>query len=376
MKIAGNFGTRVFFGMCGVVAGALAAGCASGKAGADVKLTAAEERAARKMVAAAEKAYAGVVEAEARRPRTLVSLDLEMEWSRNLANAQALVTPSAPERTWALQGHLDRLNKMEAAPAAGAVPGAGIPGDTDALEYARAQGEFALASEGATGAMTPAMERWAEAMAGAAERAYAVLLRTPENLLVTPEYVELRLAWLRRRARAEMLLMPTAVKRLPVLEANERRMREAAAWVERVRATAAPASRYQADYAVAEAEYLAEMNGGTGKTLTVEQREAAERMAASAEMARRGLEEIAAKGPRTPELLQVIMTYSRRVAEAGMALHGKGAERRRVVEDYLKRTQQTEAMANAWVNPSEANVYALMAGYAVAEAEYWVASER
>src|SRR5438045_4078165 len=104
------FAAAILF--CGIPAGC--SSTKSGKAPGEMPLTGAGEKAARQMVAAAEEATARVVALEKSQPLTLVFVDLTIEWSRNLANAQALVAASDVDRRKALEGHLDRMTTLAA----------------------------------------------------------------------------------------------------------------------------------------------------------------------------------------------------------------------------------------------------------------------
>ena len=331
------------------------------------KLTPAQQKAAVKMVAAAEKTYQAFLNSEASRPSSPPLFDLKVAWSRNLGNAQVAASQTPDERAAALQGHLDRVTKMRASPG-----DAEWPGRSESYAFAVAEAEYVIAADQAKGEPTSAMLSAADRMLRAAQGAYDGLMRLPDQQLRTPEYVELRLAWLRRTARAELGTRSTAVQRLTVLEADLARMDSVVAWVARQNPDVTAAIRNQAEYAAAEADFMLTANAGVRPKLNADQQAAAERMARTADSAMRSLDELEAVHARTPEFLYLRMVYSRRVAEAGMRLHPKGAERRSAQEDYLKRAKWTAEHAVLHTDPVFPN-YAAMTAYAVAEAEYWLA---
>ncbi len=357
-----------------VLAGGILVACDANrdeKTAASGKPTPAQQKAAVKMAAAAEKAYQAILEAEATRPHSAAMFDLKVAWSRNLGNALVAASQTPEERATALQGHLDRVTNMRAAPSSDL----DWPGRNDSYLFAVAEAEYVIAADQAKGELTPGVLSAADRMLRATQGAYDGLMRLPDEQLRTPEYVELRLAWLRRAARAELAARSTAVQRLTVLEADIGRMNSIVAWVARQGTGATAAIRNQAAYAASETEFMIEANAGVGPKLNADQQTAAESMARNADAAMRALDALEDIYPRTPEFFYLRMVYSRRVAEAGMRLHPKGAERHRAEEEYLKRAKLTAELAASRTDTVGPNIYTTMAAYAVAEAEYWLASE-
>jgi hypothetical protein len=338
-------------------------------------LTAAQRAAAEHMRSAAKKALEGLTNLEAIRARTPEFFAQKLLWQRHGLDTDLLLNPQGPQRTAALQEFLQATAKCYDETVARAQIDA-TKASIALAAFTKAQAEYLVLTDGnLSPATTPEQKQLAQQMLDLAQQQFQGILDLENIRPRTPEFLQLRLDTCRCERLAQCLLHATGPERRSALQRYVDQIKRVAADTHaREGIDATKASLAAADYALAEAQYLLLTDGILAPATTPEQKQLAQQMLDLAQQQFQGILDLENIRPRTPEFLQLRLDACRRLLDTEYLLTPTGPQRRQALETYRTQAKNTydEILKRMNLDATPASI--AMADYAVAEADWLLAS--